>query len=190
MTAARRRKPDPISNPMQFGNPIDEAVYHVCAPLDRIAREMESKWGPDRLPSLVAPESASKFGSAKGKLDAAILANDVELVTRKVGVLMRGWQALDREATEAGHPTIDIEAWFWRDGTQPVAVCRTNAEAHQLVERIEGVRVYTIPEIARIVEAFEKRVPVGADLKTEIGDCKVVRIREPWDEEVGDDVPF
>ena len=38
--------------------------------LDRMAREMDRKWGVDRLPDLVSPEMAAKYGSAMGKLNA------------------------------------------------------------------------------------------------------------------------
>lgn len=80
-----------------------EAVQKALAPLDRIAQAMERKWGSaERLASLVSPEMAAKFGSAQDKLNLAIRINDPEAVPAKVAVMIRGWQALDKAATEAG----------------------------------------------------------------------------------------
>ncbi len=56
---------------------------------------MEIKWGCDRLPGLVAPQTAAKFGSAKAKLDAAIELNVAADVARTASVMLRGWAALD-----------------------------------------------------------------------------------------------
>lgn len=80
-----------------------EVVQKALAPLDRIAQAMERKWGSaERLASLVSPEMAAKFGSAQDKLNLAVRMNDPEQVAAKASVLIRGWQALDKAATEAG----------------------------------------------------------------------------------------
>jgi hypothetical protein len=73
-----------------------EAVAKALAPLDKVAVQMERKWGSaERLASLVSPEMAAKFGSAQDKLNLAIRMNDSEAVPAKVAVMIRGWQALD-----------------------------------------------------------------------------------------------
>lgn len=92
--------------------PIDRGpVQEALEPLDRVAVEMEGKWGVGRLPRLVTPEMAAKFSSAREKLDEAIRANDLDAVVAKASVLIRGWQALDQAATDAGHKTYPEAVW-------------------------------------------------------------------------------
>ena len=42
-------------------------------------------------------------------------ADDADEVARRASVLARGWEALDKEATAAGHQPEEVEAWLWRD---------------------------------------------------------------------------
>ena len=92
--------------------PIDRGpIQEALEPLDRVAVEMEGKWGVGRLPRLVTPEMAAKFSSAREKLDEAIRANDLDAVVAKASVMIRGWKALDQAATEAGHKTHPEAVW-------------------------------------------------------------------------------
>lgn len=92
--------------------PIDrKPIQDALEPLDRVAVEMEGKWGVGRLPRLVTPEMAAKFSSAREKLDEAIRANDLAAVVAKASVLIRGWQALDQAATDGGHKTYPEAVW-------------------------------------------------------------------------------
>lgn len=92
--------------------PIDrKPIQDALEPLDRVAVEMEGKWGVGRLPRLVTPEMAAKFSSAREKLDEAIRANDLSAVVAKASVLIRGWQALDQAATDGGHKTYPEAVW-------------------------------------------------------------------------------
>jgi hypothetical protein len=56
-------------------SPLDASLNEVACDLalgglDRMAREMDRKWVVDRLPDLVSPEMAAKYGSAMGRLNA------------------------------------------------------------------------------------------------------------------------
>ncbi len=72
--------------------PADQwaGIAEALKPLDLLAREMELKWGPGRLPALVEPEHAALFGKAKDKLNEAIQCNDPDLIVRRVQVMIRG----------------------------------------------------------------------------------------------------
>jgi hypothetical protein len=194
MTRARR-KPDNFTNPADYGDPIREAIYQLLGPLDRVATAFENKWGPDRLPTLVSVESAARFGSAKGKLDAAIVADDLTECSHRAAVLMRGWHALDAEATAAGHGPLELDVWVWRpaDGADAIAVCPTPADIDRFRAKCPDVRVYTIPELCRLALKLEADAPLLGEIKREIGGT-VVRVREnvrePLNEALGgDDIP-
>ncbi len=83
--------------------PADQwaGISEAMKPLDRLAREMELKWGAGRLPALVEPELASLFGKARDKLNEAIQCNDPDVIVRRVQVMIRGWEKLDAVASAA-----------------------------------------------------------------------------------------
>jgi hypothetical protein len=161
-TKTQRRRPDIFTDPETHGNSIRDAIHHAILPLDRAASEMEMKWGCERLPSLVSPATASLFGSAKAKLDAAIQANDPQEVARRAAVMIKGWAKMDAEATEGEHEALSPDIWSHTTSTGfRVAVARSNADAIKSIrtdKRMEGVAVYSLDEIGRILEAESYRL--------------------------------
>ena len=65
----RQKLEDRLISP-SAASPNEVACDLALGSLDRVAREMDRKWGVDRLPDLVSPEMAAKYGSAMGKLNA------------------------------------------------------------------------------------------------------------------------
>ena len=204
-TKTERRRPDIFTDPEVHGNSIRDAIHHAILPLDRVASEMEMKWGCERLPSLVSPQTASLFGSAKAKLDAAIQANDPQEVARRATVMIRGWSKMDAEAAERGHEALSPEIWSHTTSTGfKVAVARSNADAIKSIrtneaatqksirtdDRMEGVAVYSLDEIARILEADSYRL-LDAVKKT-WPEAKVAKTRKKKApaSEFDDGVPF
>ena len=190
MNAARRRRPDKITAPESYTNPIRDSIFHALAALDAVATRYEEKWGVDRLAKLVPPETAARFGSAKAKLDAAIEADDADEVARRASVLARGWEALDKEATAAGHQPEEVEAWLWRDGDgQPHAFVRDVADAMKYAERHSGVVIWSMPEVVRTAAAFaEEMGKLGTEAKATFPGATIVEIR---DKKVSnDELPF
>ena len=174
----RKRKPDRLMNSSEIGNVVAESVYHALRPLDEMVHQMEMRWGADRL--------VAKFGSAKAKLDAAIDANDVEAVRKKAAVMIKAWKALSDEATALGHKGLDPEVWevTTEDG-QRYAFCRSNVEAWKASREMEGTRVFSIEEAARLLDVRFKLV---GGVKDVFPDAEVVNVkkREPLD----DAIPF
>ena len=56
--------------------PEEVACDFALGPFDTAARDTERKWGINRLEGLVSPETAAKYGSAIGKLNAALGTNE------------------------------------------------------------------------------------------------------------------
>lgn len=156
-TKTYRRKPDALTQRDGYTDPIAEGIHHSIKPLDRVATEMELKWGCDRLPGLVSPEMAAKFGSAKAKLDAAIELNAATDVARTAGVMVRGWAALDAEATKGGHKPLEPNIWsHTTEAGFTFAVAQGNADAIKAIKTrpdLDGVRVYSLDEIGRLLES-------------------------------------
>jgi hypothetical protein len=193
MVAARkikRERPDAFTGPHSYGNAIADAIHHAILPLDRVATEMESYWGCDRLPSLVAPSTALRFGSAKAKLDAAITANDPGAVADRAVVLIKGWRVMDAEAKKAGHEALDPEVWTHTTGDGfRIAVARANADAVKAIRtdpKMEGIPVFSLDEVARIVESME----TVTSAKKVWPEAVVRRISKKPDEPLNDELPF
>ena len=184
-----RRRPDKITAPETYTNPISYAIFHSVQTLDEVVVQMDEKWGVDRLPALVSAETAARFGSAKAKLDAALEANDDVEVARRCSVLARGYAAMDVEAERLGREPMKPEAWLWRDEDgKPFAFVRESAEAISYGKANPGVAVFTMGEISRLAAIFQDETgKIGTAAKIKFPGAEIVRI----DGKVpSDDIPF
>jgi hypothetical protein len=185
-----KNKPDIFTATARHADPVADAIYHSLLPLDRIATEMELKWGCERLASLVSPNTASRFGSAKAKLDAAIMANDPTLSARRASVLAKGWRAMDVEATQSGHRALSPDIWSHttQEGFK-MAVARSTGDAIKAIkvdDRLQGVRVYSIEEIGRILQIDSNALVNAA--KEHFPDAVVTKVARKGS--LTDEIPF
>ena len=186
----RRQRPDKLTAPETFTNPIADGIYHALRPLDAVASRMEERWGVDRLPDLVTPATASRFGTAKAKLDAALEADDVDAVVHRAAVMIRGWEALDAEATAAGRKPVEVEAWLWRDDNDvPHAFLRDASDAISYGKANPGVRCWTMSEIVRVAAAAEERSSLIGRVKETWPGAEVTDIKRK-NEVLDDELPF
>tara|TARA_R100000656_G_C3920355_1_gene122715 strand:+ start:105 stop:695 length:591 start_codon:yes stop_codon:yes gene_type:complete len=191
-TKTKRRRPDVFTDSEVHGDSVADAIHHALLPLDRAASEMEMKWGCERLPSLVAPATASLFGSAKAKLDAAIQANDPQEVARRAAVMIRGWSKMDAEATERGHKALSPDIWcHTTQGGLKVAIARSGAEAGKAskMESLQNVRIYSLDEIGRILDHDSLKLVNATKDVFPGAEIKKIRKKAPASK-FDDEVPF
>lgn len=156
-----------------------QEIMAALAPLDKLARRMEEKWGCGRLTSLVDPELAARFGRAQDKLSEAIRLNNATDIARRVGVLIRGWEALDQAAMDVGANKLPARTIgyqhagrAWVIVLDPVDYDKARADhigGGQVVALAELLEAYKIVSgrIAGVLEAFpgaQIRAPSGARL--------------------------
>jgi len=102
--------------------------------------------------------------------------------------MVRAWQALDRAASEAGCAQLEKEVWEvgLEDGTV-AALVRTGAEAHEVVREGRAMKVYTMAEIGRLLDAFPEIIKAKDVFPGSI----VTAVREPLPElpADGDELP-
>lgn len=188
----RRRKIDNLIEPDMRA---DEARCHAAiAPLDRLAETMDRKWGVDRLCSLVSPDTASRYGSALGRLNDALRATDAEQVVHVAKVCMRGLQAMDQEAEAAGaqKPVVLAEAEI--DGFH-FAIIGDVGDWAPILEERPGMRVYSLREIANAVKQIHgiaiidkiKTTFPGSEIKGPVNRKKLLA---GFYEGGGDEIPF
>ena len=186
----RRQRPDKLTNFNDINNEVAEAIFHSVAVVDRVAHRMEEKWGVNRLPKLVSPETAAKFGSAKAKFDKAIDDNDADEVSKRAGVMERAWIALDKEAVDRRQRPLEVDAWVWRDDDgQPHAFVKDTAEALKYGKENADVRVYTMAEIARIAAVFnDKCKNIGNEIKAVFPGSEITKVKTRG--LADDEIPF
>lgn len=128
----------------------------ALATYDAVVRASEVKWGIDRLPLLVEADLRDRFWAQMDLLNAALSKGSGVEVEEAVASTIRGVQALERRAEELGAQPVTGEVW---EETTPngavVAVCRDASEIAKI--RADGRldRVYSMSEVAAIVEAWE-----------------------------------
>jgi len=187
----KRQRPDKFTNSGAYGNADLDAIHHALKPLDLIASKMEMKWGYDRLPSLVDPDTAAKFGSAKAKLDAAIETGVVADVVKRSKIMIKGWQALNGEAVKNAATEVSSLIWTHRteDGLK-VAVARSYADIKaglEVMPELKSYPTYTLDEIARLVSA--DRMNLVNSLKKEMPTCQIIKVQEKYTDLDGE-IPF
>ena len=188
MTRARPRPPvvtaDPASDPMA---PSDYVIRAILDGLDRIAHEMERKWGVGRLRLLVSDLLRARFDAQKDKLDAAIETNRESYIRAQAEGMKRAWDALDHAATEDGHALLAPEVWecVLPGSGEVVSITRTEAEAHHVCREC---RVFTLEEIAILIDALGE---TALEAKRVFPGASVRRVAKPAiDWEKGDEIPF
>ncbi len=165
--------------------------------LDHLAREMEIKWGVDRLPLLVSDQMRAAFYRQKDLLDEALQSGDLTLIDIQVGGMKRAWQALDQEATRSQQPVLSADIWEVRlpVSGRVVAIVKTSAEAHAIAR--PDLETWTVTEIAQLIDGMDESV---AKIKQLFPGAEVTAITKketpsqqqykPFDWSKGDDVPF
>jgi hypothetical protein len=128
---------------------------YALGPFDRMAFDMDKKWGVDMLVELVSPETAQKYGSAMAKLNAAIDAQDPAMVAARAAVCMRGMQAMDAEATAAGKQPASDDVWILAFNGKQVGLLK-NGRAWQRVQAAHpNLQLVTENDVILALEALE-----------------------------------
>ena len=198
----RHRKGDRLLNP--GATAAEVRVDYALAPFDRAARKAEETWGVERLPELVSPETAARYGSAIAKLNAAIDAGDAAEVVAKgevlrgaqavaalAGVCIRGLAALDAEARQRGHTPAPPDMWHAAtDDGQRIVLIRDASLWDAAQAASPGARVHTLREAVIALQVY-RAAPLDA-ARAAFPGAEVVafRPRTELEKELDDFLPF
>lgn len=190
----RKKKGDRLISPDATKNQV--ACDHAVAPFDRLALEMEKKWGIDRLPELVSPATAEKYGVTMANLNAAISRNVPSDVVACVESAIRGLRYLDEEATRNGAQRASGAAYEYElapeDGEEPFrfAVIEDSREWQSLKAQRPDLQIFTMQEVAIALKA-KLNSPLVEAVKEVFPRAEVTAIREkPNYRKGGDAIPF
>jgi hypothetical protein len=127
-------------------SPALTACDYAVAPFDRAALDADRTWGVDRLPELVAPETAAKWGIALAQLCAAIDAGKPDEVVQRVAVCLRGFAAMDTEARQRGHKPLTPSYWQADHDGRRVAIVREVGDWPLVARELPGATIYTLAD--------------------------------------------
>jgi hypothetical protein len=167
----------------------ETACHTLCSAFDRAARAADLKWGIDRLTGLVSTETAQKWAAVLGRLNDALNANDVPAVQREVGIAVRGFAAMDAEATRLGHAPMPPAIWQLEVGGVVCAILQDFDQWPAAQAALPGVRLYSLQEVAIALEAYGQTV---AAVKDAFPGATVQRARPKTEleESLNDEIPF
>jgi hypothetical protein len=152
----RQKLGDRLTSPDARAEEI--ACDHAVAPFDRVATEMDRTWGVDRLPELVSPETAGKYGSALAKLNAALDTGNQEDCAARAAVCIRGMQAMDREARAAGHTPMPSGFWMHEQNGDTIIIAQDNRDWPLIEKMHPGIPIFSLREVANALEAYGNTV--------------------------------
>ena len=172
-------------------HPLAPAAYRIRAMVegvDQLAHAMERKWGVGRLRLLVADSLRARFDEQQDRLDAAISSDDEHYVRIHAEGMRRAWEVLDKAAASDGASVLSPEIWegILPEAGEVVGIAGTGSEANHGAERL---RVFTLPEIAKLIEALGDTV---LEIKRQLPGAAINTItrKKPFDWARGDEIPF
>jgi len=159
----------------------------ALAPFDHACREMDRKWGVDRLPELVSVESADKWAKAMAGLNSAISNNDPDKVKFWVEVCLRGLKAMDDEAIKLGRPISDPKIWEHEYEGTVYGIIEDGREWPAAYAKRPGIAIHTMREVA--IALHEHRNGLVNAAKLAFPGAEVKTVRRPK-ADLDDDIDF
>ena len=173
----------------------DKAMIEIdfaVAGFDEKSREMDLKWGVDRLVEVVGvvdPNMAMKFGSAMSKTNKAISDNDPEEVAARVGVCIRGMDAMDRLAMQSNCQPASQDVWEIEADGQVYALMRDGRSWPSIRDRHPNAELVTEREMVLAITMYRNSVVGGmvAETKNAFPSAEVISFKG---KEYDDEIPF
>ncbi len=181
----RQKKDDRILHKGATANEIKSDL--ALAPFDAAVREMDRKWGVDRLPELVSVESAAKWGKAMAGLNGAIDAQDPDKVKFWVEICLRGLASMNAEAVTLGRPVSDPMIWECEYEGIVYGIIEDGREWPAAYAKRPGIAIHTMREVAVALHEHRNGLVNAVKLAFPGAEVKAVR-RAPQDLE--DDFDF
>lgn len=169
--------------------------------VDTRAKEVNRRWGHNRLPYLVPLEWMEKFKRQKASWDLAAfectgspLPRDLERMRVQGEAMLRAYDKLEQIATESGRGPIPAGQWEFelKDGTLVILV-RDKADMAQVERHGRAAQVWSLDEIAEVIQNFPilsaaKDIFPGAEvMQVEVATSR--KVKDKLDDELTD-IPF
>jgi hypothetical protein len=183
----RERKADRLMSPDATKAQIE--CDYAIAPMDRLALEMDRKWGIDRLPELVTPEMATRYGQAMAHMNECIRLGDPAKCVAAANNCIRGLHAMDAEATKLGkQPASGAYTEYDLDGWK-IGILHDDAEWKTSEAARPDLQFFSLREAAIALKTKIDTPPIAA-VKAAFPGARVVEHRTPLNTLLNDSIPF
>lgn len=152
---------------------------------------MDHKWGIDRLPELVSPATAERYGHAITDLNAAIASRDSASVIATAQNCIKGLAVMDAEAEAAGMPKASPDYFEAEIDGFKFAIMREgrNWQVHQ--EARPDLRFFSMREVGVALKALRIDNPIFAEVKKHFPQAQIDSIAaRAADKQPEDPIPF
>jgi len=191
MAKRKAMKPDPLTNPVgYYSTPGAKATHNARHEFDKAMSEAEGNWGTDRLEKLCTSTTAAKWGKNMERLDKASDDNDAGGVSALVGNMIKGIGVMHKEALDAGYTPVPDNIWMASDDAGVAYAFVNDHDAARYVSthpEFEGVAVYSLQEVMRIIKSWQGKDLVDA-IKDTFPGAQVASVEKT--ERYNDDLPF
>jgi hypothetical protein len=170
---------------LQAPPPTKHELLDQCAALirtvDEQARQLNKRWGHNRLPHLVPLEWTERFRSQKRKWEMACFEfsgspnpDDLAIIRKHGEAMIRAFSKLEDLAVENGYLPTPPAHWEFelKDGT-PVILVRDRADMSMIEPDGRSVQIWSLEEVATIIEKF----PMIALAKDAFPGAQVVQMK-------------
>lgn len=182
-------KPKMVFGDVEFGDGVTRTWANNAAQwiagraaideVDALAHRLEQEWGAGRLRPLVSTDLREKFDRQRYLFNQAVWHGTLEDVRREAARMVKAWQAVERAALASGADKAAGAVWevAGEETGTVFALVRDGADARAVKAEGRAVTVYTLDEIARLLEGF----PAIAVAKAHFPGAEVVAVRTPSD---------
>jgi len=184
----RERKGDRLLSP--GASRAEIMTDYAVAPFDRVATQAERKWGYDRLPELVDPDMAARYGAAISFLNDAINADDHEKAVAAAQNGIKGIAAMEAAAIAASHRPPRAIAHGKVDDYR----FRIVGDAGDQSAMPQDMPTFSMWEIGVMCRAWSRMTPIEQAKHSfpgaEIVEIRPTKTRTPLEIEIDDEIPF
>lgn len=184
----REKKSDRLLSPGSTSSEI--AVDYAIAPFDRAALDMERLWGVDRLPELVTPALAAKYGAAMAFLNDCINRGDATEAAAAAANCIKGLAAMDAEARSLGHKPAPADVWLYELDGHRFGIIRETGDWTTLQDSHPGLTLYSLREVALALQSYKSALPKIEAIKAAFPGAEITAVRSKLAEELEDLIPF
>mgnify|MGYP000731208455 CR=1 FL=1 len=188
----RTKKPDRLTNP--DANRAETLMHFALGPFDTACRAADLKWGVDRLPDIVSPQSALIWGQTMANLNEATrAAHDGDTEQRRADIIacvesaLRGFAAMDAEAEANGASKANTRVWEHECDGYKFAVMADDAAWPAIKAERPDLVLHSMREVGIALKAMQRAIPALDEIKKTFPNASIKRIKTDFTEKNGGD---
>ena len=154
--------------------------------VDKVARDMEQRWGIGKLEELADPALATRFEQARQNLNHALGQESISEVVAKAEDMIRGWKIIEKKVLEAGHKPECERVWHMVNDEGKKYAFVNDSSDH--VHFDKDITVISMEEVLRVFEAHYEEV--YGEVKKHFPGAEIMKITNKEKDNLDDKLPF